>query len=52
MGGRIDCPPGLRPDPGQYLLAHAVERDEALPAALFVARTLSLSFPGMWPQVR
>ncbi len=46
MGGRIECPPGLRPDPGQYLLAHAVGQDEALPAALFAARTLSLSLSG------
>ena len=46
MGGRMECPPGLRPDPGQYLLAHAVEQNEALPAALFAARTLSLSLSG------
>jgi hypothetical protein len=46
MGGRMECPPGLRPDAGQYLLAHAVGQDEALPAALFAARTLSLSLSG------
>jgi NAD(P)H-flavin reductase len=46
MGGRIECPPGLRPEPGQYLLAHAVGQDEAWPTALFAARTLSLSQSG------
>lgn len=45
-GGRIACPPGLRPDPGQYLLAHAPGQDEALPTALFAARALSLSLSG------
>jgi NAD(P)H-flavin reductase len=45
-GGRMECPPGLRPAPGQYLLAHAVGHDEALPATLFAARTASLSLSG------
>ena len=45
-GGRIECPPGLRPEPGQYLLAHALGQDEALPVALFAARALSLSLSG------
>jgi len=40
MSGRIDCPPGLRPAPGQYLLAYAAAAGggEALPTALFSAR--------------
>lgn len=37
VSGRIECPPGLRPGPGQYLLAHAVKKNEALPSALFAA---------------
>ena len=38
MGGRIECPPGLRPAPGQYLLAHAAGMAEPLPSTLFPAR--------------
>lgn len=45
-GGRMECPPGLRPSAGQYLLAHAIGQDEALPTALFAARTLSLNVSG------
>ena len=47
-GGCMECPPGLRPAPGQYLLAHAVGHDEALPGGPSAARTASLSLSGMW----
>lgn len=46
ISGRITCPPGLRPDPGQYLLAHGIGQNESLPAALFAARALSLTAAG------
>ena len=39
-GGRIECPPGLLPAPGQYLLAHVAGGAEPLPSALFAARWL------------
>jgi hypothetical protein len=35
MGGKITCPRGLLPAPGQYLLAQAAGSMEALPAVLF-----------------
>jgi hypothetical protein len=38
LGGRIDCPAGLRPAPGQYLLASRPGADETVPAALFAGR--------------
>jgi hypothetical protein len=40
IGGLIECPPGLQPAPGQYLLAHAIGCAEPLPSALFAARLL------------
>ncbi len=44
--GRITCPAELRPGPGQYLLAHAPGRDEALPVSLFGARGFPLQADG------
>jgi NAD(P)H-flavin reductase len=38
---RIECPPGLVPAPGQYLLAHAEDSDAPLASAVFAARTLA-----------
>ncbi len=38
VGGRIECPPGLRPAAGQYLLGQALGAEAVLPAALFAAR--------------
>ncbi len=48
IGGRIECPPGLRPAPGQYLLAHtaAPGGGEALPTALFAARLAGMGYDG------
>jgi dihydroorotate dehydrogenase electron transfer subunit len=40
VSGQIYCPAGLRPGPGQYLLAHAPGREEALPTPVFAARYL------------
>ncbi len=36
---RIDCPPGLIPKPGQYLLAHADASDSPLPVSVFPAES-------------
>jgi hypothetical protein len=38
---RIECPPGLIPAPGQYLLAHAEDSDAPLATTVFAARTLA-----------
>jgi NAD(P)H-flavin reductase len=38
ISGVLECPAGLRPAPGQYILAHAPGRDETLPTTLFAAR--------------
>ncbi len=38
---RIECPSGLIPAPGQYLLAHAEDSDAPLATAVFAARTLA-----------
>ena len=38
LGGRVECPPGLLPAPGQYLLAHAAGSAEPLPTPVFAAR--------------
>ncbi len=35
LGGRIACPPGLRPVPGQYLVASSIGSLDPLPVALF-----------------
>lgn len=40
MSGRNQCPSGLYPGPGQYLLAHAIGQDETLATPLFAARAL------------
>lgn len=40
ISGRISCPPGLYPGPGQYLLVHAIGQDETLATSLFAARAL------------
>jgi dihydroorotate dehydrogenase electron transfer subunit len=40
LSGLVECPPGLAPAPGQYLLAHASGSAETLPAALFPAGLL------------
>jgi dihydroorotate dehydrogenase electron transfer subunit len=40
ISGRIQCPPGLYPGPGQYLLAHAIGQDETLATPIFAARAL------------
>jgi hypothetical protein len=47
VSGRIECPPGLRPAPGQYLLAHPAGRtDDPLPTVLFGARAYPLARNG------
>lgn len=38
LGGKLDCPAGLIPAPGQYLSAHAPALNEALPTPLFAMR--------------
>lgn len=38
LSGRITCPPGLRPAPGQYLLGSGPEPYEPLPVVLFPSR--------------
>jgi NAD(P)H-flavin reductase len=35
MGGRISYPPGMRPAPGQYLVASSANSDDPLPIVLF-----------------
>lgn len=35
LGGRISCPPGMRPAPGQYLTAASFDFPEALPVILY-----------------
>lgn len=40
LSGLVECPPGLAPGPGQYLLARACGSAEALPTALFPAGLL------------
>jgi dihydroorotate dehydrogenase electron transfer subunit len=49
VSGRIQCPPGLYPGPGQYVLAHAIGQDETLATPLFAARAL-LKLAGEEPQ--
>jgi hypothetical protein len=51
ISGRMECPPGLRPAPGQYLLAQPLDRGpfgppEPLPTVLFPARTYPLARSG------
>lgn len=40
LGGWIDCPPGIRPQPGQYLLASGPDPAEPLPHVLFPAEVM------------
>ncbi len=40
LGGWIDCPPGMRPQPGQYLLASSPDVSEPLPHVLFPAEVM------------
>jgi len=53
-GGRMLCPPGLVPAPGQYLLAHDPASDAPLPAPVFRAGLapggflLALPIPDGW----
>ena len=35
LSGKITCPPGLRPAPGQYLLASTLSLSDPIPVALF-----------------
>lgn len=41
---RLECPPGIVPGPGQYVLAHAQGTDAPLAAALFATRMLPDGF--------
>jgi NAD(P)H-flavin reductase len=41
---RLQCPPGIVPGPGQYVLAHAHGSDAALASVLFAARALQDGF--------
>lgn len=40
LSGRISCPPGMRPAPGQYLIASGPDPREPLPAVLFPSRVM------------
>ncbi len=43
LSGRIACPPGLRPRPGQYLVAASPDPGEPLPVVLFPSGISSLA---------
>jgi dihydroorotate dehydrogenase electron transfer subunit len=43
LSGVVECPPGLAPGPGQYLLAHAVGSTDPLPTVLFPSGLLPSS---------
>jgi hypothetical protein len=43
LSGQIACPPGLRPRPGQYLVAASPDPGEPLPVVLFPSRISPLA---------
>jgi hypothetical protein len=42
--GRISCPPGIRPAPGQYLMASGPDARDPLPVVLYPSRLFADSF--------
>lgn len=47
---RINCPVGMVPGPGQYVMAHAAGSDDPLPTVIYSARSMTdgmLSAPGV-----
>lgn len=49
LSGRISCPPGIRPAPGQYLTASGPDAREPLPVNLFPSRVYEDGFEAAPP---
>jgi NAD(P)H-flavin reductase len=45
LSGWIACPPGLRPAPGQYLVAHTPDPGDPLPTVLFASASNAIYAP-------